>query len=246
MKRIYLDMPLTAGHATPLNDAAFHYICRVLRCRNDEPLILFNGDGYDYAATLQLTGKKSATVTVGKALFNERESPLQTILLQGLSKGERMDIAIQKAVELGVNAIYPIKTEFCAVKLDGERLDKKHRHWQAIIQSACEQCGRATLPQLQPLQALSAVLPEIHAQHKWVLHPYAAEAVNHHSPSAADEVSSIALLIGPEGGLSDNEVTDAVAQGFVPTLLGKRILRTETASIAALSIAQQLWGDFYV
>lgn len=207
--------------------------------------MLFNGDGYDYPATLQISGKKTAAVQLAQAHNNDRESPLYTILLQGLSKGERMDTAMQKAVELGVNAIYPLRTEFCAVKLDGERLAKKHRHWQAIITSACEQCERAVVPTLHPLQALQDVLPTIHADRKWVLHPYETASINNNE-RAADEVKRLAICIGPEGGLSEAEVAAAVAQGFAPKTLGKRILRTETATVAALSLAQQQWGDWHV
>lgn len=242
LKRIYLDAPLVASETQSLNPAAFHYVCRVLRCRDGEHLMLFNGDGNDYPATLHLNGKKSATVTVGDAKTNDRESPLHTILVQGLSKGERMDVAIQKAVELGVNEIYPVRTAYCAVKLSTDRLAKKQQHWQAIIISACEQCERAVLPMLHPVQDLSAVLTTINADNKWVLHPYATNTDSAYNNS----VNRLAILVGPEGGLSETEVTMTIAQGFIIKTLGRRILRTETAAIAALALAQQQWGDWHV
>ncbi len=243
LKRIYLNMPLHGQGLFPLDDAAFHHLCRVLRCRDGEALTVFNGDGNDYLATLQVSGKKQAAVQINQVRNNQRESPLHTILIQGLSKGERMDIALQKAVELGVNEIFPVKTQFCAVKLDDERIEKKQRHWRAIIVAACEQCQRAVLPILHPLNALEHVLPDIDADNKWVLHPYAT-TVDDSEPVPTPQ--QVAVLIGPEGGLSDADLDLAIQYDFTPKTLGKRILRTETAAMAALAATQLRWGDWHV
>lgn len=250
MKRVYLNTELHVGQTTLLQDSAFHYLFRVLRCRSDEEIIVFNGDGQDYLGKLQQQSKKSATIFIHQANINEKESPLHTTLLQGLSKGERMEMAIQKAVELGVNEIYPLQTTFSAVKLSADRQNKKHRHWQAIIQSACEQCGRASLPILHPLQSLAEAVPKIDAQQKLVLHPY-ADKTNHEiyptlSPTSADEqcVQRAAVLIGAEGGFSEAEIELAEQHGFNRLQLGQRILRTETATVSALTLLQFLWGDY--
>lgn len=243
MKRIYIDAPFATGQRCPLPAEAFHYVVRVLRCRDRESLSVFNGDGFDYAATLQMNGKKSAEVMIENSVENYSESPLHTTLIQGLSKGERMDIVMQKAVELGVNCIIPVRSEFCAVKLDGARLQKKMQHWQSVMISACEQSGRAVLPRLQPVQTLDEALASVDAEARLLLHPY--EAKSAHSLSV-QMPSSAAVLIGPEGGFSDAEVERAIAHQFTPIILGKRILRTETAAIAALSLCQQLWGDWHV
>ncbi len=156
---------------------------------------------------------------------------------------KRMDIALQKAVELGVNEIFPVKTQFCAVKLDDERIEKKQRHWRAIIVAACEQCQRAVLPILHPLNALEHVLPDIDADNKWVLHPYAT-TVDDSEPVPTPQ--QVAVLIGPEGGLSDADLDLAIQYDFTPKTLGKRILRTETAAMAALAATQLRWGDWHV
>lgn len=227
-----------------MQDSTFHYLFRVLRCRHDESLIAFNGDGYDYIGKVQQSTKKSGDFVVTDKQKNHNESPLHTCLLQGLSKGDAMDNAIQKAVELGVNAIYPLQTDYAALKLSDERLEKKYRHWQAIIISACEQSRRATIPTLQPLKPLSAVIAEIDSDQKLLLHPYQDK----HSPTlstlAKQSAQSAAVLIGPEGGLSDTEVAQAKQSGFYQLSLGQRILRTETATVSALTLLQLLWGDY--
>ncbi len=243
MKRIYLNYPLEQATTTQLPDETFHYLFRVLRCRGKEKLIAFNGDGYDYHCELQQENKKSAQLIVHQRQKNENESPLKTILIQGLSKNERMDTAIQKAVELGVSEIYPVRTDFCAVKLAAERQAKKQQHWQAIITSACEQSERAVIPKLHELQPLSDVLQNLSAEIKIILHPYREKPVL--VPSFWEQpAQSVAIMIGPEGGFSDQEVTLAEQQGFIRQQLGTRILRTETATIAALTLIQNQWGDY--
>ncbi len=243
MRRIYLDTPLAPQQTLTLTRAAFHHLVRVLRCRDGEMLCVFNGDGQDYRGHLQLEGKKSAVIHLVSAQANTCESPLHTTLIQGLSKGERMDIVMQKAVELGVNSIVPVQTDFCAVKLDSARLEKKRQHWQAVMIAACEQSGRASIPTLQPVQSLSEALDNTQAEVKWLLHPYPQALPQ--TPRAHNHVTRAALVVGPEGGLSDEEVALAMAQGFIPKTLGTRILRTETAALAGLALCQQLWGDWH-
>lgn len=242
MRRVYLNELLTLQRTVCLNHDIFHYVVRVLRCRDGERLTVFNGDGFDYTAVLQFNGKKSASIYVEEKTPNHNESPLHITLLQGLSKGDRMDIVMQKAVELGVNAIIPITTEFCAVKLDEKRTQKKIQHWQSIMMSACEQSERAVLPTLQTLTPFTDAINMVDAEIKWLLHPHTDDK----AALAADTVRRVAICIGPEGGFSPSEVHSAVAAGFVAKSLGKRILRTETAAIAALSLCQQLWGDWQI
>ncbi len=244
MKRIYLNYPLKRETNVPLPDEAFHYLFRVLRCHDKEKLITFNGDGYDYYCELQQENKKSAQLIVCEQQKNNNESPLKTILIQGLSKNERMDTAIQKAVELGVSEIYPVRTDFCAVKLATERQAKKQQHWQAIITSACEQSERAVIPTLHDLQPLSAVLQNLSAEIKIILHPYQEKPIL--VPSFwSKPAQSAAVMIGPEGGFSEQEVELAEQQSFIRRQLGRRILRTETATIAALTLIQNQWGDYH-
>lgn len=248
MRRIYLPQKLSTTGVVTLSASAFHYLVRVLRCRDGECLVVFNGDGMDYTAQLRHTDKKSADLHLQTACVNANESPLHTTLLQGLSKGERMDIAIQKAVELGVNVIYPVLTDYCSVKLSDARQQKKHRHWQGIISAACEQSERAKLPLLHPVKALADVFAELPPQYGWVLH--AREQDQHSdqipSPQPPEQLDRLTLLIGPEGGLSAAELALARQAGLQQLTLGKRILRTETATLTALSLAQSLWGDYHV
>ena len=183
-------------------------------------------------------GKKSVRVELTEQLPGQPDSPLRVHLGQGLSRGERMDWAIQKATELGVAEITPIVSERCEVRLKDERADKRLAHWQQVAISACEQCGRSTVPLIHPPLLLADWLAQVEADLKLVLHPVAEPLVSHAKPT------SLAFLIGPEGGLNDNEVSQAVAAHFQAARLGPRVLRTETAAAVALSVAQQLWGDF--
>jgi 16S rRNA (uracil1498-N3)-methyltransferase len=183
-------------------------------------------------------GKKTVSVELTEQLPGQPESPLQVHLGQGLSRGERMDWAIQKATELGVAQITPIVSERCEVRLKDERVDKRLAHWQQVASSACEQCGRSTLPIIHPPMLLADWLQQVQADLKLVLHPVAEPMLSHAKPS------SLAFLIGPEGGLSEAEVTQATGHGFQAARLGPRVLRTETAAVVALTVAQQLWGDF--
>ena len=237
LSRFYIAAPLSLGqHALPEEQA--HYIGRVLRHGVGDAVQLFDGSGQEYLGQLIEVGKKSVRVELTEQLPGQPDSPLRVHLGQGLSRGERMDWAIQKATELGVAEITPIVSERCEVRLKDERADKRLAHWQQVAISACEQCGRSTVPVIHPPQLLVDWLAQVEAELKLVLHPVAEPLVSHAKPA------SLAFLIGPEGGLNDNEVSQAVAANFQAARLGPRVLRTETAAAVALSVAQQLWGDF--
>lgn len=236
--RVFTDQPLSQGSSLELRDDTAHYISRVLRMGKGRELELFNGQGGAYHATLTEVGKKSVTVALGAFSENDRESPLAIELAIGLSRGERWDTVLQKATELGVSRIIPLQTERTEVKLKGDRLHKKQEHWQQICVSACEQCQRNLLPELAPLTSITDYLSEATADLKFVLHHRSQESL-----SGFSKPHSIALLIGPEGGLSDAEIEAAVAAGFNPLTLGPRVLRTETAPLTSIAILQYLWGD---
>jgi len=237
LSRFFVDAPLSLGdHELP--EAQAHYISRVLRMSEGDPVQLFDGSGQEFRASLLEVGKKRVVVQVTETFAGQVESPLQIHLGQGLSRGERMDWAIQKATELGVNEITPIFSDRCEVRLKDERADKRLQHWRQVAISACEQCGRSRVPVIHPPLLLSDWLKQAEADLKLVLHPVAEPLVSHAKPG------SLAFLIGPEGGLTDGEVETAQGAGFHAARLGPRVLRTETAPVVALAVAQQLWGDF--
>ena len=237
LSRFFIDAPLSLGQQE-LPEAQAHYIGRVLRLGVGDAVQLFDGSGLEYRGELIEVGKKNVRVELREQLDGLAESPLQIHLGQGLSRGERMDWAIQKAVELGVAEITPIVSERCEVRLKDERADKRLAHWRQVAISACEQCGRSRLPLIHAPLVLEDWLAQVEADLKLVLHPVAEPLTSHAKPA------SLAFLIGPEGGLSDAEVDQAVERGFAAARLGPRVLRTETAPVVALAVAQQLWGDF--
>ena len=237
LSRFFIDAPLSLGqHQLPETQA--HYIGRVLRHAVGDAVQLFDGSGNEFLGELIEVGKKAVRVELRETFAGLAESPLHIHLGQGLSRGERMDWAIQKASELGANAITPIVSERCEVRLKDERADKRMAHWRQVAISACEQCGRSVIPLIHPPLGLGDWLEQVEAQLKLVLHPVAEPLASHGKPQ------SLAFLIGPEGGLADAEVTQAQNAGFHAARLGPRVLRTETAPVVALSVAQQLWGDF--
>ncbi|GIZ10927.1 16S rRNA (uracil(1498)-N(3))-methyltransferase [Pseudomonas sp. NCCP-436] len=236
LSRFFIDAPLSLGqHELP--EAQAHYIGRVLRHAAGDAVQLFDGSGQEYLGELIDVGKKSVRVELRECIAGLAESPLRIHLGQGLSRGERMDWAIQKATELGVSEITPIISARCEVRLKDERADKRLAHWRQVAISACEQCGRSVLPLIHPPLELDAWLQQVQADLKLVLHPVATPLQQHTPPR------SLAVLIGPEGGLSDDEVARAGQLEFLPASLGPRILRTETAPVVALSVVQLLWGD---
>ena len=237
--RIFTDSPLAVGSQCQLDDNAANHVGRVLRMQAGQALLLFNGDGQDYRATLTEAGKKHVQVAVTEAGKNETESPLRVVLAQTLSKGDRMDYAVQKAVEMGVSEIVPLTTERCDVKLKGDREDKRLRHWQQVAISAAEQCGRARVPDIQPVMTVQQWLEHARAcDLRLVLHHRTERSLN-----TLEKPSSIALMIGPEGGLTAEEIALAEDNGFLPVALGPRVLRTETAPVVAIALCQWLWGD---
>ncbi|MES2818834.1 MAG: 16S rRNA (uracil(1498)-N(3))-methyltransferase [Pseudomonadota bacterium] len=236
LSRFFIDAPLGLGqHELP--EAQAHYIGRVLRLGPGAAVQLFDGSGDEFLGELIEVGKKSVRVELRERLSGQPPSPLAVHLGQGLSRGERMDWAIQKATELGVGEITPIVSARCEVRLKDERSEKRMAHWRQVATSACEQCGRSVLPVIHPPQLLADWLIQIQADLKLVLHPVAEPLTSHVRPQ------SLAFLIGPEGGLSDAEVAQAQDSGFHAARLGPRVLRTETAAVVALTVAQQLWGD---
>ncbi len=239
--RIYQDIPLLCDTEITLDAGATHHLSRVLRCRIDDRIELFNGDGYSYSAGIQEISKRQTVVRIITQSTLEAEPTLHIHLGLPLSKGQRMDFAMQKAVELGVSAITPLKTEHAAVKLPEKRLQQKQQHWQQVIISACEQSGRCRLPLLHPLTSLDAwVQQQIH--YGIVLDPQAVNSLASLPAPAAE--TALHLVCGPEGGLSNSEIGQLKQHHFIPVRLGPRVLRTETAPLAAIAAVQMLWGDF--
>ena len=236
--RIYQAISFHVGIPLHLDKTASNHLIRVLRLKNNHQFILFNGDGFDYLTTLEIDGKK-AIAHIQSAEKTDTESSLNIHLLQGISKGERMDIAIQKSVELGVNTITPLICDRTVVNLKSDRLDKKLSHWQGIIISACEQSGRAYLPEINQPVKLNKLSKQIDCL-QLMLDPLAGISLDSIKP----DKNNIQILIGPEGGLSEQETEQARDNGFIGVSLGPRILRTETAALAAITSAQLLWGDF--
>ncbi|WP_286719674.1 16S rRNA (uracil(1498)-N(3))-methyltransferase [Thalassolituus sp. UBA2009] len=237
--RIYSAAALSSGMRTELDDQAFAHLIRVLRMNDGDPVRLFNGDGHEYAGQLCDVQKKSASVLVGDILRSEADTPLKLQLGQVVSKGDRMDFTIQKATELGISDITPLWSERCEVRLKGERLDKKMEHWQKVAISACEQSGRNRIPTIHQPQYFADWAKNNNADVRLLLHPHRQKPLRDYPQPA-----SVALLVGPEGGFSEQEVEMAMSSGFAGLTLGPRILRTETAALAALSVFQFQWGDF--
>ncbi|KAA0010637.1 16S rRNA (uracil(1498)-N(3))-methyltransferase [Billgrantia pellis] len=236
--RIHVAADFIVGGDVVLPEGPARHVARVLRLGEGAPVRLFDGVGHEALAVIVEASRKRVVARIEAVEAGRGESPLAVHLGQAISKGDRMDYAIQKAVELGVAAITPLYTEHGDVRLKGEREAKKLAHWQAVAASACEQCGRATVPPVHPPQPLDAWLSDRVESLRLVLHPGTAGALEQNGAPA-----SVALLIGPEGGLSVSEIAAATAAGFVPLSLGPRILRTETAPVVALSLLQYRFGD---
>ena len=237
--RIYTPLPLNSGDTIELDNSAFNHAVRVLRLKPGASIILFNGQGGEFEAELTTIEKKRAFARSGQHIERDCESPLHITLGQCISRGEKMDYTLQKAVELGVNKIVPLFSERCGVKLKQERLDKKMDHWRGVVISACEQSGRNRVPEVTQPLSLQAWLPPHQGGLKLVLDPTSEHSLRTQGAPQKD----VTLLIGPEGGLTDDEIALAIRHGFTGIRLGPRILRTETAGLTALSIIQQRWGD---
>lgn len=237
--RVFQAGPLAVGATANLDAAPAHHLRQVLRLKVNDKLIIFNGEGGCYKGYLCQNDKKQVTIKLESFDAENKQSPLNIHLGQAISRGEKMDFTIQKAVELGVAAITPLLTEKCGVKLSPERQEKRMRHWQAVIISACEQCGRNLLPQLHPPQKLADWLQEIAPITGFVLDPQQADTWH----NIIGEFSELALLVGSESGLTTAEVDLAQQNGLQGLTLGPRILRTETAALTAITALQLKWGD---
>ena len=240
--RLFIDQLLTPCDQVVLEGNVAQHLGRVLRARPGDNIALFNGDGQEFAATVLTVSKGEVSIDVGEAATPQTESPVYTTLGLCLSKGDRFDWAIQKATELGVGAIAPLHSERVDFSIPPGRMGKRIAHWQQIAISACEQCGRVKVPSITPPQSLAVWVENVSAEQKWVLHCTEDTGV---SASAVTQVAprDAALLIGPEGGLTDQEFDVANAEGFQLLQLGPRVLRTETAPAAALSVLGVFWGE---
>ncbi|AVM59705.1 MULTISPECIES: 16S rRNA (uracil(1498)-N(3))-methyltransferase [Haemophilus] len=238
--RIYHPESLEYQTQCQLSEDAANHVGRVLRMVEGEQLELFDGSNHIYPAIITESNKKSVKVNILGRELSDKESNLKIHLGQVISRGERMEFTIQKSVELGVNVITPLWSERCGVKLDGERMDKKIQQWQKIVIAACEQCGRNVVPEIRPLMKLQDWCAEDDGAIKLNLHPRAQHSIKTLPMIPKDGVR---LLIGSEGGLSEQEIVQTQQKGFTEILLGKRVLRTETASLAAISALQIYFGD---
>jgi 16S rRNA (uracil1498-N3)-methyltransferase len=233
------DYPAHGVLEAPRDQA--HHLVHVLRLATGDRLTVFDGEGREYASVIKRTTKSTVTLQVGEAELVDRESPLDVTLAQGISSGERMDFTVQKAVELGIRAIQPLALERSVVRLTADRAEKRVAHWQKVAVAACEQCGRNVVPPVRAVRSLTSWLAEVpQPALRLTLSPGAASTLQ----SLARPAAPVVLLVGAEGGLAPREQDDARAAGFVAVRLGPRVLRTETAAVAALSAMQTLWGDF--
>jgi 16S rRNA (uracil1498-N3)-methyltransferase len=255
LTRVYVDAPLEPGTRITLEGSAASHVTRVLRLRTGDALTLFNGRGGEYAASIDKSHGGELTVAVGEHRAAERESPLAITLGQGLSRGERMDLVVQKATELGVTQLVPLLTERSVVRLDAPQAHRKLNHWHAIAVAACEQSGRNRLPEVTAPAALREFLradaagaaaggePGSAAGPRAVARLLLSPGATLRLADVPRPLARVTVLIGPEGGLTDGEHEAALAAGFTAVRLGPRVLRTETAAIAALVLLQREFGD---
>ncbi|NOZ52482.1 MAG: 16S rRNA (uracil(1498)-N(3))-methyltransferase [Gammaproteobacteria bacterium] len=242
--RIYLPIALKIGDFVTLDGQASVHVARVLRLKKNDTVIIFNGQGGEYLSVIAEIDKRAVSVIINH--FNDRwvESPLLVTLVQAVSRGDRMDFTLQKAVELGVHEIIPVLTQHTVFNVKGDRASKKHQHWQGIVRSACEQSGRTYIPKVHVMVDLVAWLDQQRTTvttTKIMLDPRAGQQLNQ---LTAPQNHRIVLLIGPEGGFSGHEINIVQRERFVGVSLGPRILRTETAALSVLSALQLMWGDF--
>lgn len=240
--RFFTNSPLALNASVQLSESAAAHATRALRLNVGDTAIVFNGDGCDYDCELISIKKNTVIANITCATKISNESPLNITLLQAVSSGDRMDFTIQKAVELGVTCIQPITSQRSVVKLSAERAEKRTEHWQNVAISACEQSGRAVVPNVFPPMSLENWLSRnpIANATRILLNPIGAKRLAEIQKPATE----IQLLIGAEGGFSQGEITLASAHGFQSMVLGPRILRTETAALTAISVMQSAWGDF--
>jgi 16S rRNA (uracil1498-N3)-methyltransferase len=241
LTRVHVEAPLASGKRVAVEGSAANHIMRVLRLRAGDAVTLFNGNGAEFAASIQEFRKDFVVVEVKEERAVDRESPLSITLGQGISRGERMDWILQKATELGGTRIVPVATERSVVRLDAKQAEKKLQHWRGIAIAACEQCGRNKVPEITlPTDIFEFVGSAAGSTATRLL-------LSPTSDASIDEVcvdaAGVTLLIGPEGGLTEDEREVAQRAGFTAVRMGSRVLRTETAAIAALTILQHRFGD---
>jgi 16S rRNA (uracil1498-N3)-methyltransferase len=245
LTRLFIDAELAPGATLALPVAAAQHIARVLRLQPGDELRLFNGDGGEYEARVGLIARSSVSVLVGARHAVNRESPLQVTLLQGIARGEKMDLILQKATELGVAAIRPLMSLRSNVRLSKDNMDRKHGHWLGVMRSACEQSGRNRVPELLPAMRVADALATLQQPVRLLLEPEeSAQGLRQLVPvTAGAPIGPVVLLVGPEGGFDETEIAAAQAAGFRSCRMGPRVLRTETAALAALAALQALAGD---
>lgn len=238
--RVYVNEPLHVGTDIGLNKDVFKYLVRVLRRAQGDAIELFNGDGFNYHATLKLASPSSAAAEIQAKKKNTSESPLHINLVQSLAKGTKLDLVVQKATELGVNQITPVISERSVMQIDNDRIDRKLAHWQGVAVSAATQCQRSLVPVIErPLSLLEWIEKYAIPASCLLLHPSAKKTLKDVDlPSSA-----CSLLVGPEGGFTEAEIKHAVTRGAIPFQCGPRVLRTETAGFTAIAILQSLFGD---
>ena len=239
LTRSFVALPLRAGETVALPEDAAAHLVRVLRLQAGDACVLFNGDGHDYDARIVAIGKRDARAQIVAMRRVDNESPLRITLLQGIARGEKMDWILQKATELGVARILPVMSERSEVKLDAQRADKRLAHWRGIVVSACEQSGRATVPEIAAPQALAQAAAQ-RAGRGFILDPFADDTLSSLRDTGLRECT---IAIGPEGGWSPRDREQLIAAGYEGLRLGPRVLRTETAGIAAIAALQALCGD---
>ena len=239
VNRAYVDAVLAVGARIALPDGAASHLLRVLRLDVGDDCVLFNGDGHDYDARVLSSGKRGGEVEVTGMRAVDVESPLRIVLVQGIARGEKMDWILQKATELGVGRILPVDSDRSEVKLDAQRAAKRLAHWQGIVVSACEQSGRATVPGIDSPKPL-AQGASLREGRGFILDPFAEASL---SSLCGHSMASCTIAIGPEGGWSPRDREQLVAAGYEGLRLGPRVLRTETAGIAAIAALQALCGD---
>jgi 16S rRNA (uracil1498-N3)-methyltransferase len=237
--RVFHSQPITQLGKINLDDDAANHIGRVLRMKEGQHILLFDGSGAEFPAVISESDKKHVAVEVTERVECSSESPLDLHLGQVISRGDKMEFTIQKSVELGVNTITPLLSERCGIKLDEKRFEKKLQQWQKIAISACEQCGRNVVPEIRPVMELEQWCAEPSDALKLNLHPRAQYSIN----TLPEPVTKVRLLIGPEGGLSEKEIDMTTKYNFEETLLGPRVLRTETAALTAITALQVRFGD---
>ena len=247
--RIFLatDLQTAWGKGEPVDfdETSRRHTAQVLRLKPGATVILFDGRGGEYEAILDEVSKRRVSARLSNFVNRCVESPLTITLIQGISRGERMDTTLQKATELGVKEVVPVTTDRCGVHLSGDRQQKRRQHWQGIVTAACQQSGRTRLPLINDIKPVTECLQGFPPgdELRLILDPTAEQRLGQMTKTHATSPDRLILLIGPEGGLTANEIRLAQQQGFIPVALGPRILRTETAGITALAIIQALWGD---